>query len=326
MKRILVTGATGQIGSELTGALREKYGPRNIVAAGHKTKPEREFLMAGPFVSLDVRDAGSVEKVVKEHRIDTIFHLAALLSAAASKSPQLAWDVNVNGLRTVLEAARLHHCALFFPSSIGVFGPSTPRTNTPQETLQRPTSIYGVTKVTGELLCDYYHRNFGLDTRGLRYPGLISYATFPGGGTTDYAVEIFYAAIREKRYCCFLKEDTRLDMMFMPDAIRAALELMAADPDRLKHRNAFNVTAMSITPRELAEEIRKHLPDFRMEYRIDPLRQAIADSWPENMDDSAARTEWGWKPKFGLASMTKEMLEHLAARFYKEEEPKTTFM
>ncbi|MDH4100368.1 MAG: L-threonine 3-dehydrogenase [Nitrospirota bacterium] len=311
MKKILVTGATGQIGTELVTALRERYGADNVVAAGHRAQADRELRESGPYCTLDVRDAPELEQVVREHRIDTIFHMAALLSATAEKNPWLAWDVNMNGLLTVLEVAREHRCAIFSPSSIGAFGPGTPADDTPQDTIQRPTTMYGITKLSGELLCDYYFRRFGIDARGLRFPGLISWKTPPGGGTTDYAVEIFHAAIKERRYECFLKEGTRLDMMYMPDALRAAIELMEVEPSRLAHRNAFNVTAMSFAPEEIAAEIRKHIPDFSMSYKVDPVRQAIADSWPHHMDDSAARREWGWKPEYDLAAMVKEMLEKL---------------
>lgn len=314
MKRILVTGATGQIGSELTQALRSRYGGDRVVAAGHRTAPTGKIAESGPYVSLEISDAASVEAVVKEYGVGVIYHLAAVLSATAEANPQRAWDVNMNGLYAVLEVARTHHCSVFFPSSIGAFGPSTPAENTPQDTIQRPNTMYGVTKVAGELLCDYYFRRFGVDTRGLRYPGLISHETMPGGGTTDYAVEIFYAAIREKRYECFLKEGTRLDMMYMPDAVRAAIELMEADLSRLKHRNAFNVTAMSFAPEDICAEIKRFIPDFSMTYRVDPVRQAIADSWPRHMDDSAAREEWGWKPMYDLPAMTRDMLEKLAKR------------
>src|SRR3989344_688852 len=305
MNRILVAGATGQIGSELVPALRKRYGTDNVIAAGHKTQPDRELFEGGPFLSLDVMDFVAVEKIVKERRIDTIYHMAAILSASAEKDPQLAWDVNINGLRNILEAAHSFRCSVFFPSSIGAFGPSTPPDNTPQDTIQRPATIYGIAKVTGELLCDYYFHKFGVDTRGLRFPGLISYKTIPHGGTTDYAVEIFYAAVKEKRYECFLKQGTHLDMMYMPDAIRAAIELMEADAERLIHRNAFNITAMSLAPEDIGAEIKKHIPEFKMTYKIDPVRQAIADSWPHHMDDSAARREWGWRPEYDLVSMTK---------------------
>lgn len=314
MERILIIGAAGQIGSELTMALRKRYGNDNVIAAGHKTKPSKKLLESGPFVYLDCRKYGSIEKFVKEYGIDTIFHLAAILSAVGEANPQLAWDVNINGLYNALEVAREYDCALFTPSSIGVFGPTTPLDNTPQDTIQRPNTIYGVTKVAGELLCDYYYQRFGVDTRGLRYPGLISYETLPGGGTTDYAVEIFYAAIKEKKYTCFLKEGTYLDMMYMPDAINSAIKLMEADSRKLKHRNASNVTAMSFAPEHLYAEIKKIIPEFTMDYKVDPVRQAIAESWPNSMDDSAAREEWGWKPEYDLPAMTKDMLEKLSQK------------
>jgi len=311
MKKILVTGATGQIGSELTIALRSRYGAENVLAAGHKRPALNELTQSGPFYRLDVRDAPALNQVVETHNIDTIFHLASLLSAVAEQKPQQAWDVNMSGLLNVLEASRVHQCAVFFPSSIAAFGPETPALDTPQDTIQRPTSIYGITKVSGELLCDYYHHRFGVDARGLRYPGLISSKTLPGGGTTDYAVDIFYAAIKSQHYDCFLQADTQLDMMYMPDAIDAAINLMTADSSQLKHRNAFNVTAMSFTPQQLATEIQKHIPEFTIAYTVDPMRQAIADSWPRHMNDSAARSEWGWQAQFDLTTMVKDMLENV---------------
>ncbi len=320
MQKILVTGATGQIGSELTIALRQAYGEANVVAAGHRREPDAELRESGPYRRLDILDAAALKQAVREDRIDTIFHLASLLSAVAEQQPQLAWEINMSGLMNVLEAAREYGCALFFPSSISAFGPGTPRENTPQVTVQRPNTLYGITKLTGELLCDYYHRRFGVDTRGLRFPGLISYKTPPGGGTTDYAVEIFYAALQEGRYSCFLKPDTRLDMMYMPDAIRAAMTLMEADGGRLSHRNAYNVTAMSFAPEELAAQIRTFLTGFSIGYNVDPLRQAIADSWPRHMDDGTARAEWGWEPHYDLAAMTREMLAQLAAKLGKPRE------
>jgi len=311
MKKILVTGATGQIGSELTIALRRRYGSENVLAAGHKRPALNELMQSGPFCRLDARDLPAIKQVVEDNNIDTIFHLAALLSAVGEEKPQQAWDVNMNGLINVLEISRVHQCALFFPSSIAAFGPETPSMDTPQDTIQRPTTIYGITKVSGELLCDYYYHHFGVDTRGLRYPGLISSRVLPGGGTTDYAVDIFYAAIKTQHYDCFLRADTQLDMMYMPDAIAAAIHLMTVDSRLLKHRNAFNVTAMSFTPQQLAAEIQKHIPEFTISYSVDPLRQVIADSWPRHMSDSAARAEWGWQAQFDLPAMVKDMLEKI---------------
>ncbi len=314
MERILVTGSVGQIGSELTLALRGRYGNDNVVAGGRKTLPSEELRDSGPFEIVDCTEVEAVDRVVKTYEIDTVYHLAALLSAVAENEPQLAWKVNVNALVNVLEVAREHDCAVFTPSSIGAFGPTTPADNTPQDTIQRPTSMYGVTKVSGELLCDYYYEKFGVDTRGLRYPGIISYVTLPGGGTTDYAVQIFYDAIKRRRYTCFLKQGTKLDMMYMPDAIKGAIAIMEADPSRLKHRNAFNVSAMSFAPEDIAAEVKKLIPDFTMDYDVDPLRQSIADSWPNSMDDSAAREEWGWQPDYNLPRMCEDMIEKLTPK------------
>jgi len=314
MKKILVTGSAGQIGSELTMALRERYGNDRVVAGGRKTKPSAKLRESGPFEIVDCTDIKAVEKVVKKYEIDTIYHLAALLSAVAEARPQLAWDVNINGLYNVLEVAREYKCAVFTPSSIGAFGLSTPQDNTPQDTIQRPNTMYGVTKVAGELLCDYYYKRFGVDTRGVRYPGIISNVTLPGGGTTDYAVEIFYEAIKHKKYTCFIKEGTKMDMMYMPDALKAAFDLMEADPGKLKHRNAFNVTAMSFAPEEIAAEVKKHIPEFTMDYKVDPVRQAIAESWPNYMDDSVARREWGWHPEYDLPAMSKDMIKVLSEK------------
>ncbi|HPK41343.1 MAG TPA: L-threonine 3-dehydrogenase [Candidatus Cloacimonadota bacterium] len=314
MKNILVIGAAGQIGSELVPALRNKYGKNNVVAADLNTELNAEILQDGPFYKLDVLDTDSIVKTIKEHKVDTIYNLVALLSARGEADPQLSWKINMGGLVNLLEISREYNCAIFTPSSIGAFGPSTPKDKTPQDTIQRPTTIYGVTKVAGELLCDYYYKRFGVDARGVRYPGIISNVTAPGGGTTDYAVHIYYDAIKQKNYSCFLSEDTSLDMMYMPDAIRAAIDVMEADPARLIHRNCFNVTAMNFTPKEIAKEIKKHIPEFEISYNVDPVRQAIADSWPNSMDDSAARDEWGWKHEYDLKSMTDDMLKVLKNR------------
>lgn len=311
MEKILVTGALGQIGTELVATLRERYGQPNVVASDIRMPtgfPDGDE----PFEYLDCTHQRQIQQVVRKHEIDTIYHLAALLSAVAEDRPQQAWHINMGSLYRVLEVARENRCAVFVPSSIGAFGPTTPKEKTPQDTVQRPTTMYGVTKVAGELLCDYYHHRFGVDARGVRYPGLVSWTAPAGGGTTDYAVEIFYEAIRHGHYTCFLAPDTRLDMMYMPDAIRAAVDVMEADPSRLVHRNAFNVTAMSFTPEELAAAIREHLPEFTIDYQVDPVRQAIADSWPDSLDDSAAREEWDWSPEYDLPSLVTEMLEHLA--------------
>jgi nucleoside-diphosphate-sugar epimerase len=311
MKKILVTGAIGQIGSELVAALRKKHGTDRVVATDIRMPADVELRDAGPFEFLDVLDPNHITRVMQMHDVGTVYHLAAVLSAIGESRPNVAWQVNVNGLYNILEAARQYSCQLFFPSSIGVFGPSTPQDGTPQVTVQRPNTIYGVTKLTGELVCDYYHKRFDLDARGVRFPGLISHETEPGGGTTDYAVAIFSEAIRHGEYTCYLKEDTRLDMMYMPDAVKAMISLMEADPAKFVHRNAFNIAAMNFTPAELAAEIKRHIPGFTMHYEVDPVRQAIADSWPHWMDDSAARKEWGWRPEYNLETMTKDMLEKL---------------
>ena len=314
MRRILVTGALGQIGSELVPALRARYGQDRVIASDIRMMPAGELSEDGPYEHADCTQAHQILEVVRRHDVGRIYHMAALLSAVAEDKPQVAWTVNMNGLYNVLEVARQYDCAVFFPSSIGAFGPSTPRDQTPQDTIQRPTTMYGVNKVAGELLCDYYALRFGIDTRGVRLPGLISHVAPPGGGTTDYAVEIFYHALRYDRYTCFLSPETCLDMMYMPDAIRAMIEVMEADPARLAHRNAFNIAAMSFTPEVLAEAIRKHLPDFVLDYEVDPVRQAIADSWPRSLDDSAARQEWDWAPAYDLPAMTEDMLSKLDAK------------
>ena len=314
MRRILVTGALGQIGSELVTTLRERHGADQVVGSDIRMRVRGSPGNDGPFEYLDCTHQRQILEVIRKYRVGTIYHLAALLSAVAEEKPHVAWNVNMGGLYRVLEAARQEQCAVFFPSSIGAFGPTTPRDRAPQDTIQQPTTMYGVTKVSGELLCNYYHHRFGVDTRGVRFPGIISHVAPPGGGTTDYAVEIFFEAIRHRRYSCFLAPETRLDMMYMPDAIRAVIALMEAPADRLVHRNAFNITAMNFTPARLAEEIRKHIPAFTIDYEVDPGRQAIADSWPASIDDSAARREWGWSPAHDLESMTRDMLEKLRTR------------
>ena len=317
MKRILITGSVGQIGSELAMSLREQYGNDNVIVGVNRTQPEGELKESGPFETVNCVDIKQVDDIVKKYKVDTIIHLAAILSAVAEAKPNLAWDVNITGLYNVLEVAREHKCAVFTPSSIGAFGPTTPLDDTPQDTIQRPNTMYGVTKVAGELLCDYYYKRFGVDTRGVRYPGIISNVTLPGGGTTDYAVEIFYEAIKNKKYTCYIAAGTFLDMMYMPDAIKAAIDLMEADPGKLKHRNAFNVTAMSFDPEIIAAEIKKHIPEFTWDYDVDPVRQAIAETWPNNMDDSAAKEEWGWKPAYELPVMAKDMIEKLTVKLSK---------
>ncbi len=312
-KRILMTGAAGQIGSELAQALRKKYGRDNVLVTD-LVRPPAELSEAGPFELLDVTDRRALDGLIGKYAVDTVYHLAALLSATGEKNPQKAWTVNLNGLYNVLETAREHGLVrVFSPSSIAVFGPATPRENTPQDTVLDPTTIYGVTKVAGEMLCDYYVRKYGLDVRGCRYPGIISHQTLPGGGTTDYAVAIYYEAVKHGRYTCFLREDTRLPMMYMPDCLKCTLDLMEADFAKLKHHSNFNVTAMSFSAGELAAEIRKHVPGFECRYEPD-FRQAIADSWPASIDDSEARAEWGWKPDYDLAAMTGDMLAVLKKR------------
>jgi nucleoside-diphosphate-sugar epimerase len=314
-KKILVTGACGQIGSELTMALRSRYGGTNVVAAGHRTAPSTTLRDSGPFEFIDVTRRETVEEVVDRYGVDTVYHLAAVLSAVGEKKPQLAWHVNMNGLHTILEVAREREMVrLFCPSSIAAFGPETPQENTPQETILRPKTMYGVTKVAGELLCDYYYQRFGLDVRGARYPGIISSETLPGGGTTDYAVEIFYEAIKKKRYVCFLREDTVLPMMYMPDCIKATIDLMEADLTKLKHHSDFNLASVSFSPAELVVEIKKHIPQFTCGYEPDE-RQKIADSWPKTIDDSAARKEWGWEPAYDLPAMVADMLEKLGKKY-----------
>jgi nucleoside-diphosphate-sugar epimerase len=315
MKRILVTGATGQIGSELIMELRKKYGGDKVIAAGHRRKPSEKLVNSGPFEYIDVTNKESIEKIVKKYNINTIYHLAAVLSAIGEEKPQLAWKVNMNGLYNILEIAREHGLVeVFWPSSIAVFGPEAPRINTPQDAVLIPRTMYGVTKVAGELLCNYYFLRFGLDVRSVRYPGVISSETLPGGGTTDYAVEIFYEAVKKKRYTCFMREDTVLPMMYMPDCIKAAIDLMEADSSWITCRTSYNLTGMSFSAGELTSEIKRYIPEFECEYKPD-FRQKIADSWPMSINDNVAREEWGWNPTYDLSAMTKDMIEKLTKRF-----------
>ncbi|MDH8701261.1 nucleoside-diphosphate-sugar epimerase [Dysgonomonadaceae bacterium PH5-43] len=314
MKKILIVGSTGQIGSELSIRLRSIYGADNVVC-GYFAPPFPEgFFEAGPTVEINALDINQIADAVKKYNIDTIYNLAAILSATAEKNPKLGWDVGVNSLINCLDVAKEYKCAVFTPSSIGAFGPSTPKDNTPQDTIQRPTTIYGVTKVTGEMLSDYYFTRFGVDTRSVRFPGIISNLTLPGGGTTDYAVEIFYKAVKGEDFECPVGAGTFMDMMYMPDALDAAIDLMEADPSRLIHRNSFNVTAMSFDPEMLYAAIKKFYPDFKMTYNVDPLKQAIANSWPNSLDDSAARSEWDWNPKYDLDKMAADMINTLRTK------------
>lgn len=312
MKNILIIGATGQIGTELTVTLRKDA--RKVVVAGYiPTSPPSALLSeTGPTEEADITQAAQIAAIVEKYRIDTIYNLAAILSASAEQVPLHAWHIGINGLLNVLEVARSYGCAVFTPSSISVFGATTPKQQTPQDTICQPQMIYGITKVSGELLSNYYYNKFGVDTRSVRFPGLISHLTPPGGGTTDYAVAIYHAAAQKKPFVCPIQADTLMDMMYMPDALRAAIMLMEANPERLIHRNAFNVTAMSLSPQLLTEEIRKHIPEFSITYAIDPLRQSIAASWPDSLDDSAAREEWDWQPRHNITTMTQDMLYHLS--------------
>ncbi len=315
MERILVIGSVGQIGSELTMKLREMYGGENVVAGYNRTLPKGELLESGPAEIADVRNAQQLAELVDKYKIDTIYNLAALLSAVAESKPLLAWDIQMNGLFNILEIAREKHCAVFTPSSIGAFGLDTPHMNTPQDTIQRPRTMYGVTKVATELLSDYYFTKYGVDTRSVRYPGLISNVTPPGGGTTDYAVDIYYSAVKGEDFVCPIAQGTFMDMMYMPDALKAAIDIMNADPSKLKHRNSFNIASMSFSPEIIYENIRKHYPEFKMKYEVDPVRQAIAESWPDKMDDSCAREEWGWNPQYDMDSMTVDMIKCLKKKF-----------
>ncbi|WP_424349880.1 L-threonine 3-dehydrogenase [Latilactobacillus sp. 5-91] len=314
MHKVMVTGCLGQIGSELVAQLRAQNGVDSVIATDIRRPDHNETVESGPFEVLDVTDYDRMLKIATDYQVDTLIHLAALLSAVAEERPQFAWQLNMTGLVNALEVARELDLKFFTPSSIGAFGPSTPKDNTPQDTIQRPTTMYGVTKVSGELLCDYYHTKYGVDTRGVRFPGLISYKTLPGGGTTDYAVDIYYEALRNGHYESFIKEGTYMDMMYMPDAIGAIIKLMNADPERLIHRNAFNITAMSFEPEQIKAAIQKELTDFEMTYAVDPARQAIADSWPNQIDASCAKAEWDFEPQYDLEAMTKDMLAQLKTR------------
>ena len=312
MRKFLITGGLGQIGTSLTSFLRKKYGRDNVIVADVREPKNMENVE--PFVKIDVLDKKGIDKVIERHDIDTIFHLAAILSAKGEINPQLAFRVNIIGYYNILESGREHSLErIMFPSSIAAFGPETPKDNTPNDTVLKPRTIYGISKVTGELLGLYYWEKYGLDVRGLRYPGIISWDSLPGGGTTDYAVDMFYYALRREKYVCFLKKDTVLPMMYMPDAIKAITMLAEADGKKLIHRTDFNIQAMSFSPEELAEEIRKYIPDFKVEYKPD-YRQKIADSWPRSVDDSAAREEWGWKSDYDLKAMVKDIIEKLSKK------------
>ncbi len=315
MKNILVIGATGQIGSELTMELRKRYGNEHVVAgyiAG--CEPKGALKESGPAEIADVTSMEGIANVVVKYNIDTIYNLAALLSVVDESKPLLAWKIGIDGLFNVLEVAKEHKCAVFTPSSIGSFGPETPADQTPQDTVQRPRTIYGISKVTTELLSDYYFRKYGVDTRSVRFPGIISNVTPPGGGTTDYAVDIYYSAVKGEKFYCPVGAGTYMDMMYMPDAINAAISLMEAPADKLVHRNAFNIAAMSFDPEEIYAEIKKTYPNFEMEYRIEELKQNIANSWPNSLCDKAAREEWGWEPKYNLEAMTKDMIKVLSEK------------
>ncbi|HRP01706.1 MAG TPA: NAD-dependent epimerase/dehydratase family protein [Candidatus Kapabacteria bacterium] len=315
IKKILITGALGQIGSELTQELRKKYGIDNVIASDIRNNPPEHFANSGTYECIDVLNRESIENVVNKYNIDTIFHLAAILSAAGERDPLFCWNVNMNGSLNILEIGVKYKLnRVIIPSSIAVWGKHAPQENTPQETVLKPSSMYGITKVAGELLCDYYVSKFGLDCRGLRYPGIISSETLPGGGTTDYAVEIFYEAVKNKKYNCFLRANTILPMMYMPDCIKATIDLAEADFDKLDHHSDYNLAAFSFDPQTLANEIKKHIPEFEISYNPD-YRQAIADSWPQSIDDSSARNEWGWSPNFDLQSMTKDMIIRLTDKY-----------
>ncbi len=315
MKNVLIIGSTGQIGSELTMKLRHEYSGNIVAGYIPGAEPKGELLESGPSVLVDITNPQQIADAVTKYDIDTIYNLAALLSAVAEAKPLLAWKIGVDGLLNVLEVSREKHCAVFTPSSIGAFGNDSPKDRTPQDTVRNPNTVYGITKVTGEMLSNYYYSRYGVDTRSVRFPGLISYVTPPGGGTTDYAVDIYYSAVKGETFVCPIAQGTFMDMMYMPDALRAAIEIMEADASKFIHRNSFNIASMSFSPEIIYANIRKYLPDFKMEYKVDPLRQAIAESWPNSLDDTCARAEWGWRPEYDLDAMTQDMLAKLKEKF-----------
>jgi nucleoside-diphosphate-sugar epimerase len=309
--KILVTGATGQIGSELTLALRKIHGDQNVIAVGHSKTPSDELASSGPFEKANAANKDELEALIKKHDINIIYHLVGILSAVGEQKPNLAWDVNIGSLKNILDLCLEYKISkMFWPSSIAAFGPTTPRDKTPQQTVLEPTTMYGVTKVAGELLCQYYFKKYGLDVRSLRYPGLISYKTPPGGGTTDYAVAIYFEALKHKKYECFVGPKTALPMMYMPDGIKATIDLMSAQSSKISIRTSYNLTAMSFSAQEQAEMVVKLVPGFKMSYKPDQ-RQKIADSWPKSIDDSKARQDWGWQPDFDLEKMSKDMIENI---------------
>lgn len=323
MDKILIIGAGGQIGTELTVYLRNIYGSNNVIASDIRATLHPELMEGGPFIRMDAMDSRQVYQVIQKEKVDQVYFLAAILSAVCEKNPEMAWDINMGCLNSVLRIANELKFKMFVPSSIGAFGDSTPKRKTPQLTIQRPNSIYGVTKVAGELLCDYYHARYGIDVRGLRFPGIISNLVPPGGGTTDYAVDIYHKALRYRQYTCYLRGNTYLDMMYLPDALKAAATLMEAEHDKLRFHNAYNVSAMSLCPEMIAASIRKHIPEFTLDFEIDPVRQSIADSWPDSMDDSAARKDWGWSPEYDLDMMSEDMITVLRERFRRKEHEET---
>ncbi len=311
MKKVLITGASGQIGTELTTRLRKELGKDNVIATDIKSNEETAD---GIFEILDVLDYEKFLKIAKDNKVDTIVHLASILSANAEKNPMFAWNLNMNGLINALEIAKECKAQLHAPSSIAVFGETSPKEKTPQDTVMQPSTIYGISKVSGELLCDYYHTKYGVDTRSVRFPGLISHKTLPGGGTTDYAVHIYYDALTKGEYTSFIDKGTYMDMMYIDDAINAIIDILNADPSKFVHRNAFNITSMSLEPEMVAESIKKYIPEFKLKYDVDPVRQKIAESWPNSLDDSCARKEWDFSPEYDLDTMTRTMLKELSKK------------